>query len=319
MKIVVVQYEPSFGKVEENIAVVENLISSLEPDEVDLLALPELCFTGFSFQSREEVEPLLEVVNLGPTCCWAKSIARRFQCYVSIGFPERDANSSRYYNSVLLAGPDGETVSVYRKHFLYYVDENWADEGPFFTSLSLASLRLCPENLRHQPEVLQRPIKVGLGICMDINPYKFKADWNDFEFARFHERERTELLIMHNNWLSANIECELSSRSDSGKSELSLNDTSTGSLQSLESELEEDFAQPDWSSLRYWFVRLTPLINATEEDHSRTVTVVVSNRTGVERKNHFVGSSCVFVIKRGKIHVLGTLAKKGSGLLHVTV
>ena len=47
----------------------------------------------------------------------------------------------------------------YRKHFLYEADETWADEGPFFDTFLLKLPRS------------ENTIKVGHGICMDINPY----------------------------------------------------------------------------------------------------------------------------------------------------
>lgn len=33
--------------------------------------------------------------------------------------------------------------------------------------------------------------QVGLGICMDINPYRFEAPFDRFEWANFHKQVRS--------------------------------------------------------------------------------------------------------------------------------
>jgi predicted amidohydrolase len=38
--------------------------------------------------------------------------------------------SPEYYNSAIVVNRDGETISNYRKSFLYYTDTKWALEGP---------------------------------------------------------------------------------------------------------------------------------------------------------------------------------------------
>ncbi len=46
------QYKPVFGKVDRNL---NKVISTLRNVEADLIVLPELAFTGYYFQNREEV------------------------------------------------------------------------------------------------------------------------------------------------------------------------------------------------------------------------------------------------------------------------
>lgn len=73
--------------------------------------------------------------------------------------------------------PEGIYVKSYKKHFLYDTDKTWADEGPEFESMDLKLHRRTDGKI----------IKVGHGICMDINPYNFTADYEDFEFANYHK------------------------------------------------------------------------------------------------------------------------------------
>ena len=81
------------------------------------------------------------------------------------------------YNSQLVVNPEGEFVKSYKKAFLYETDKPWCGEGPGFDTMMLKLPRSGNE------------IKVGHGICMDINPYEFTAPYEDFEFANFHKKE----------------------------------------------------------------------------------------------------------------------------------
>lgn len=67
-----------------------------------------------------------------------------------VGFPEkkkkmavgeRDQEPNLvYYNSVAFVDPQGHLVTTYAKTFLYYTDENWAEEGPGFKSIDVDGL-----------------------------------------------------------------------------------------------------------------------------------------------------------------------------------
>ncbi|MDH5400900.1 MAG: hypothetical protein OEY49_00295 [Candidatus Heimdallarchaeota archaeon] len=59
MKVGFVQFEPMFGLVREN---VEKSCELIRSANADLLVLPELCNTGYSFLSWEEIEQLTEFV-----------------------------------------------------------------------------------------------------------------------------------------------------------------------------------------------------------------------------------------------------------------
>ncbi len=73
----------------------------------------------------------------------------------------------------MVISPDGAFVKSYKKHFLYEVDQKWASEGPSFETMDLFLPRR------------DKTITIGNGICMDINPYNFTAEYEKFEFATF--------------------------------------------------------------------------------------------------------------------------------------
>lgn len=96
----------------------------------------ELTSIGYNFKSLLHISPFLEPTAAGITSLWARTTALKYNCMVTVGYPEKvDVNpkwptSPEYYNSAITVNKDGETVANYRKSFLYYTDETWALEGP---------------------------------------------------------------------------------------------------------------------------------------------------------------------------------------------
>ena len=54
----------------------------------------------------------------------------KYNCVVTVGYPEKVDVSPEYYNSAITVNVDGKTIANYRKSFLYYSDDTWALEGP---------------------------------------------------------------------------------------------------------------------------------------------------------------------------------------------
>mmetsp|Transcript_24139 Transcript_24139/g.39663 ORF Transcript_24139/g.39663 Transcript_24139/m.39663 type:complete len:178 (-) Transcript_24139:136-669(-) len=163
-KVCVVQFRPAFGEPVENRLKASRLLASIrKEDRLNIIVLPEMCFSGYCFESREEMLPFAENATTGPTFEWAAEQARRLSAYIAVGYPEIDSSGS-LYNSQLFIGPSGELVKNYRKHFLYDTDKKWASEGPGF----------------FKEQVVPLNGVVSLGICMDINPKDFVAPFNAF-------------------------------------------------------------------------------------------------------------------------------------------
>lgn len=118
-----------------------------------LIASRLLTFPGYNFKSLEQITPYLEPTASGVTWLWARSAARKYNCYVIVGYPEKASSTSgsaslEYYNSAVTVSPNGDTIANYRKSFLYYTDETWASEGPGFYIGDIVNLG-----------------KVAMGIC----------------------------------------------------------------------------------------------------------------------------------------------------------
>ncbi|KAI9015427.1 carbon-nitrogen hydrolase [Hyaloraphidium curvatum] len=166
-----------------------------ELEGVDAILFPEMGLIGYEFASREEIMPFTEPAEehgiaspyggcrCGETVQWARKLSRHFSCLVQVGFA-RVADDGKLFNSVAVV--KGDTVSVYDKHHLYYSDARWAEAGSSFRTVDL--------------DLGKRKTRVGLGICMDINPYRFEAPWASFELATFNLERNSDLLFGSMAW-----------------------------------------------------------------------------------------------------------------------
>ncbi len=64
MRIACLQFAPQLGKVKENVARADALLSISSPQSLDILVLPELAFTGILYPSsmhlKQSAEPITQ-------------------------------------------------------------------------------------------------------------------------------------------------------------------------------------------------------------------------------------------------------------------
>jgi predicted amidohydrolase len=128
MRIAVVQFSPSFGKVSENVA---RALALAEGVDADLYVFPELFATGYQFRDRAELNALAEPAASGSTVEGLTAWCRRRGVFACAGFPEADGDV--VYNAAALAGPEG-LRGVYRKVHLFRREKELFDvpaEDPF--------------------------------------------------------------------------------------------------------------------------------------------------------------------------------------------
>ncbi|PGH01966.1 protein N-terminal amidase [Blastomyces parvus] len=209
------------------------------------------------------------------------------------------------FNSALLVSPTGSTLYNYQKRFLYYTDEPWAAEGRNgrgFLHLQLPSTT-SPDTDPDPDTDSTTTIPTAIGICMDINPYKFLAPWTAYEFATHVLASGARLVLLPMAWLTLLKAEELG-----------------------EGEEEEKLVlarRPDMETFRYWLLRFWPLVRAVGEGQLQgeagMVILVFANRVGVEEGGfrigkdgdgvaRYAGSSCVVGIRR-----VGSGGGSGSG------
>ncbi|KAJ3000452.1 Carbon-nitrogen hydrolase [Globomyces sp. JEL0801] len=263
MRITLIQNSPIRSQIQTNINSVNELIKHLIPNSTDLILLPELCFTGYVFKSKDSIQSVLNSDN-ELSSRWAKDTAIRLNCFIQYGHP-RITESGSMYNSISLINPDGTINLTYDKHFLFEVDEHWAEPGESFLSRNIPRLGG----------------QVGFGICMDVNPYKFTAPFEDFEFGNFHLTNQSKLVLLSMAWLKPTKETPEKITLD---------------------------------MMNYWALRLSPLIKSADP-----VTVCICNRIGEEDDVVFGGSSCILRFDNGKVFSLGSLSFNETGVLQVEV
>lgn len=276
MRIGCLQFAAQVGEVKHNIALADSILTNAAPENLDLLVLPELAFTGYNFKSLQAIAPFLEPTTSGVSAAWARATAHTLNCAVVVGYPEtvdvsaKWPTSPEYYNAAVAVSPSGATLANYRKAFLFSTDETWALEGPngFFHG------------------EFDGVGDVAMGICMDLNPYKFEAAWTDWEFAYHILHVKARVAIVTMAW---NTREEAETYVVNPK-------------------------EPDMATLAYWVARLEPLVRREEEGE---IIVVLANRSGVEDDAVYVGTSAVLGIEGGEVRLYGVLGRGEEELLVV--
>ena len=147
VRIACVQMEPIVGEKDRNVRRSIEMIEEAAGKGATLVVLPELCNSGYVFDTREEAFALSEEIPAGPTCqAWA-GVASKHGLHIVAGIDERDCDA--LYNSSVVIGPHGY-VGTFRKVHL------WNKENLFFE----------PGNLGFP--VFKTPIgRIGTFICYD--------------------------------------------------------------------------------------------------------------------------------------------------------
>ena len=124
MKTGFVQFCPVLGDVNTNVEAIDRLVRSVE--QVDLLVLPELCTTGYNFDSKEQAWELSEPIHDGTFVKHLVSLCREKRMHIVAGINERDGD--KLYNSAVLVGPNG-VVGKYRKMHLFMNEKDIFQPG----------------------------------------------------------------------------------------------------------------------------------------------------------------------------------------------
>lgn len=122
MKVGYIQTSPIFGDKRCNFKEIEKLITKLR---ADLIVLPELFATGYTFVSKEEALSLAEN-NDGETAQFLIKVAQLTESVIVGGFIEKDGE--KVYNSAMIVSEKG-VIGTYRKLHLYFKEKLWFTPG----------------------------------------------------------------------------------------------------------------------------------------------------------------------------------------------
>ncbi|MEV5650492.1 nitrilase family protein [Nocardia sp. NPDC052254] len=171
--IAVVQSDPQVGLEhrEKNLADGLAAAETAAADGANLIVLPELSSSGYSFADRAEAFAHAEPID-GPFIdAWCEFASRR-SVYIVVGFAELDG--VRLFDTAALIGPGG-LIGTYRKTHL------WNQEKLWFTPGDLGF------------PVYDTPIgRIGMLICWDI--------WFP-EVPRILTQQGADIICSSNNWV----------------------------------------------------------------------------------------------------------------------
>lgn len=124
--VAAVQMEPVFGDIEANLRTLDGLLPDLR---ADLIVLPELCVSGYSFADRDEAYALSETFPDGPLSERLLGWSEQTGGMIVAGFAERDAD--RVHNAAAVVAA-GRPLGTYRKLHLFGFEREVFDlaDGP---------------------------------------------------------------------------------------------------------------------------------------------------------------------------------------------
>lgn len=281
LRVACVQFNPLLGKIEANISKVKTLLSGVKK-EIDLIVLPELSVTGYNFSSPQEISPFLEDTSRGATCSLAKELSKQYGCATVIGYPE--TSHGKTYNSALVVDDTGKIIYNYRKTHLYETDETWGCSENEDKEFPPFALTLGKKDQK-------KTFLTNVGICMDLNPYKFEAPFNEFEFSLSCWANDSSLIIVPTAWLSSD--------SPSIQDEWTPEEKQKRAVEwqrKFETKNIEDEEKSSNLLVNYWILRFFPFLSHPSNQlpsKLHKTTVVLCNRSGLEGDVLYGGSSSI--------------------------
>ena len=117
------QFAPKFGDIQTNLA---SVCTVLKGARADLIVLPELAFTGYAFQDRNELASLAEEPTDSTTVKTLTHLCQENSFHLVTGFAEKSGD--KLFNSAFHIGPDG-VLDIYRKLHLFNREKTYFDPG----------------------------------------------------------------------------------------------------------------------------------------------------------------------------------------------
>ena len=146
IRVAAVQMNCRPGEVAQNLAHAEAMVSNAAEQGAALVLLPELMPSGY--MATEEIWGSAETIN-GRSVMWLLSTAKRFGVY--LGFSFLEAEGEDFYNSFVLASPEGKLVGRVRKNppasIEAYFYKAGSDRHVIETELGRIGVGICYENL----------------------------------------------------------------------------------------------------------------------------------------------------------------------------
>jgi predicted amidohydrolase len=106
MQLFALQFAPTWEDKDASHSTIERLLEAAEPAKGDLVVLPEMCDTGWSFNHK--------VTTTQDSLNWAGSVSKRLGIHLQVGYSEL-CPDGKGRNCTTIMRPDGTHGPVYRK------------------------------------------------------------------------------------------------------------------------------------------------------------------------------------------------------------
>lgn len=174
LRVAAVQMNCVPGQVQRNRAHAEQWIQQAANRGSELVLLPELMPSGYMV--TEQLWRSAETLD-GPSVAWLRQMAEHFHVY--LGFTFLQAEGEDFYNTFVLAGPDGNLLGHVRKRppasIEAYFYRSGDDRHVIETELGRIGVSICYENLlyRHLCHLYQEKIDLLLAPAAAGRPKPF--------------------------------------------------------------------------------------------------------------------------------------------------
>lgn len=166
-----VQTLARLGDYDHNIALATQFVEDAVRQGAELVVFPECMDTGYLFDSPEHCRALAETMTDGPFVTALSALAKKHGIYVASGVTEWDPVKEKIFNTGIMFGRKGETVSHYHKQFLATHDQNWFAFGErgcpvVETDLGRIGLLICFDG--RIPEIFRSMAMQGAEVIVDM-------------------------------------------------------------------------------------------------------------------------------------------------------
>ena len=180
-RVAAIQFAPVMNAKEDNLRRLALLVKEAVQKGAQLVVMPELAATGYSYMNAAEARIDAEPVTFdGLTMKVMRKLAEGFGVHLVWGMIEEDPGSKLLYNTQVLLSPDGLFTS-YQKINRWGNDFLWATAG--ISNPPVTRLMLGAEEK-----------KVGLLICRDVR------DRKDDKWSDFYEKGDADIVCLSANW-----------------------------------------------------------------------------------------------------------------------
>ncbi len=167
-RVAVAQMDCAVGAVDENLRTIDRLAERAAGLGAELCVFPECATTGYFIGDR--LAELATPVD-GPVMARLADIAGRHRCHLAVGVAL--AEEGRFFDALVLLGPDGERLGLYRKAHLFAAERRWYTPGgaPVVveTALGRLGLTICYDLIF--PEYVRRLVALGADLIVN------STDW----------------------------------------------------------------------------------------------------------------------------------------------